>query len=135
MNRRYSLTEGKILSSLIRFAFPVFLALFLPALYGGVDLWVVGQYAQTAYIFGVSVGSMVMQVMTVFVTGLTMGITVLVGRRIGEKASEQAGRAIGSGIFLFTILAVILTVGMVGGTDLIARLVNAPDHGSSRLRL
>ena len=41
MEQSHSLTEGKILDSLIRFALPVFLALFLQALYGGVDLLVV----------------------------------------------------------------------------------------------
>lgn len=48
MKQTYSLTEGKILSSLMRFAVPVFFTLFLQALYGGVDLLVVGQFAQTA---------------------------------------------------------------------------------------
>lgn len=42
MGKTRSLTEGKILSTLIRFAIPVFFALFLQALYGGVDLLVVG---------------------------------------------------------------------------------------------
>lgn len=72
----YNLTEGKILSSLIRFAVPVFLALFLQALYGGVDLLVVGQFAEKADISGVSIGSIITQTMTIFITGLSMGITV-----------------------------------------------------------
>ena len=43
MKRTNRLTEGNILHTLIRFAVPVFFTLFLQALYGGVDLLVVGQ--------------------------------------------------------------------------------------------
>ena len=95
------LTEGKILSSLIKFALPVLLALFLQALYGGIDLLIVGRFGETADVSGVSTGSMVMQMMTTVITGLTMGITILVGQSIGEKNPEKAGKGIGSGIFCF----------------------------------
>ena len=46
MKRTNRLTEGNILNTLIRFAVPVFFTLFLQALYGGVDLLVVGQGAR-----------------------------------------------------------------------------------------
>jgi len=42
MARTGNLTEGKIFTTLIKFAVPVFLTLFLQALYGGVDLLIVG---------------------------------------------------------------------------------------------
>lgn len=42
MAKTQNLTEGKILNTLIRFAISVFFTLFLQALYGGVDLLVVG---------------------------------------------------------------------------------------------
>ena len=81
MGRPRSLTEGNIFSSLIRFAVPVLFTLFLQALYGGVDLLVVGQFAQTADVSGVATGSMLLQTVTMVVTGLSMGITILVGER------------------------------------------------------
>ena len=42
-----SLTKGNILKSLISFAIPVLLALFLQATYGAADLIIVGQFAGT----------------------------------------------------------------------------------------
>ena len=42
MGTKRTFTEGKIFSPLISFAFPVLIALFLQAMYGAVDLWVVG---------------------------------------------------------------------------------------------
>lgn len=126
MEQSHSLTEGKILGSLIRFALPVFLALFLQALYGGVDLLVVGQFAHTEDVSGVSSGSMLMQTVTMIITGLSMGITILVGQRIGARKPEEAGRAVGTGICLFAVFAVILTIVLVFGSGIIAELLHAP---------
>ena len=44
MNKTQNFTEGKILAPLVQFALPVLLALFLQAMYGAVDLLVVGQF-------------------------------------------------------------------------------------------
>ena len=109
MKRTNRLTEGNILHTLIRFAVPVFFTLFLQALYGGVDLLVVGQFAATADVSGVATGSMLMSTVTMVITGLSMGITILVGERIGRGEPDEAGRAIGGGICLFACFAVLLT--------------------------
>lgn len=84
MSKHSSLTEGSILASLIKFALPVLAALFLQSLYGGVDLLIVGQFAETTDVSGVATGSTLMHTVTMIVTGLAMGITVLVAQRIGE---------------------------------------------------
>ena len=41
MESLHDFTRGKILGPLLKFAYPVFLALFLQAMYGAVDLLVV----------------------------------------------------------------------------------------------
>lgn len=132
MSNKNNLIEGKILSSLIRFAFPVFLALFLQALYGGVDLFMVGQYAEKADISGVSLGSLITQTMTIFVTGLSMGITILVGKKIGEKKPKLAGKSIGSGICLFAVVTVLLTIVMILCAGIFARLISTPKEAVSQ---
>ena len=48
MEKNTSFTEGKIMQPLILFAFPVLLALFLQAMYGAVDLLIVGKFASSA---------------------------------------------------------------------------------------
>lgn len=128
MSKTYNLTEGNILKSLIRFALPVLGALFLQALYGGVDLLIVGQFAKTADVSGVATGSMLMMTVTQVVTGLAMGITILVGERIGERKSEAAGEAVGGGIFMFGVLGVLLTAVMVIFADVFAGLLHAPEE-------
>ncbi len=135
MEETKDLTEGKILSSLIKFALPVLLALFLQSLYGGVDLLVVGQFAETADVSGVATGSTLMQTLTMVITGLAMGITILVGQRIGEKNPEEAGKAIGSGIYLFIIVGVILTIVLGVCADGLAQLLHAPVEAFSHTRI
>lgn len=139
MAKTRNLTEGKIMGSLVRFALPVLFALFLQSLYGGVDLLVVGQFAQTADVSGVATGSMLMHTVTMLVTGLAMGITILVGQKIGEGDPEEAGRAVGASICLFAVAAVIMTVVLSIFTDSFSALMQAPteafDETSAYIRV
>lgn len=132
MEKIKNLTEGKILSSLARFAVPVFFTLFLQALYGGVDLLVVGRFAQTADVSGVATGSMLLQTVTMIITGLSMGITILVGEKIGKKRPREAGQAIGSGICLFAVFGILLSLVMVGGAEILAGLLHTPEEAFSQ---
>ena len=125
MKRTNRLTEGNILHTLIRFAVPVFFTLFLQALYGGVDLLVVGQFAATADVSGVATGSMLMSTVTMVITGLSMGITILVGKRIGRGEPDEAGRAIGGGICVFGVLLMVV---LLAGAETLARLLHAPEE-------
>lgn len=132
MKKEYSLTEGNILSTLMRFAVPILFTLFLQALYGGVDLLVVGRFAHTADVSGVSTGSGLTTTLSNIITGLSMGITVVVGEEIGKKKPEIAGKAIGSGICIFLIIAVLLTVFFVCCAEGIAEVFRAPEEAFSQ---
>lgn len=105
----YSLTEGRIGSTLLRFAIPFLIANLLQSLYGAVDLFVVGQYADSTAVSAVAVGSHVMQTVTCLVTGLATGGTVLIGHRVGARDEEGTANAIGTLTVLFLIIAGILT--------------------------
>lgn len=132
MEKTTNLTQGNILGTLLRFAVPVFFTLFLQALYGGVDLLVVGQFASTADVSGVATGSMLLSTVTMIITGLAMGITILVGERIGSQRPQEAGKAIGSGICLFLVFGILLTLLMIGGTDFLANALHAPKEAFTR---
>lgn len=68
-----SFTEGKILKPLILFALPVLFALFLQAMYGAVDLMIVGKFASSADVSAVSTGSQIMMTLTSLVSSFAMG--------------------------------------------------------------
>lgn len=126
MQKQRSFTEGQILSPLIRFALPVLLALLLQAMYGAVDLWVVGKFGTSADVSAVSTGSQIMNTLTAIIVGLSMGITILAGQKIGERRPEEAGLAVGSGIALFTTLAIGLTFVMLACARPLTALMHAP---------
>lgn len=135
MEKTQNFTEGKIFSSLVLFALPVLLALFLQTMYGAADLMIVGQFGgelADVYVSAVSTGSQIMQTAMMVVTGLAMGLTVFVGNQIGAGRKEEAGSIIGSGICLFGVIAAVLTVGMVVASPWVARLMQAPEEAFSQ---
>lgn len=129
MNKTQNFTEGKIFAPLIRFAVPVLLALFLQAMYGAVDLLIVGQFGgenADVFVSAVSTGSQIMMTLTVVITGLAMGLTVYVGERIGAGKRQEAGEIIGSGITLFALISLVVTVIMVSTSSPLTKLMHAP---------
>ena len=126
MKKTQNFTEGPIFLPLLKFAVPVLLAMLLQTMYGAVDLLVVGQFSTAADVSAVSTGSMIMRTVTVVITGTSMGLTVLVGRKIGEGKNQEAGSIIGSGIWLFSVMAIALSVVMIFAAPLAARLMQTP---------
>lgn len=120
--------SGPILPPLLRFAFPLMLSLVLQALYGGVDLMVVGKFSSTASVSAVATGSQMMQTATVLVAGLTMGVTVLVGRAVGAGKPEAAGSIVAAQIRLFTGAALVLTGLIVAFAPQAAAVMNVPEE-------
>ncbi len=110
----------------MKFALPVLLAMFLQALYGAVDLMVVGQFSDAVNVSAVSTGSQVIMTITMVVTGLAMGVTILIGQKIGEGKPDEAGHVVGSGIHLFIIIGILLTAVMVPGSGAVSALMQAP---------
>lgn len=121
-----SFLSGKILSSLIHFSVPLMLALLLQALYGGVDLAVVGLFGDTGELAAVSTGSQVMQSITVLISGLTMGVTVLLGQVIGAGDYRKGSNIVCGEIKLFFWVAFVITVFMIIFAEKAALLMNVP---------
>lgn len=126
MNRKNDFTQGKIFGPLIKFAIPILIATFLQAMYGAVDLLVVGQFGTAVDVSAVATGSQVMHTVMMLVNGLAMGVTILLGQKIGEKKADEAGDVIGGSIIMFAILAIFLTVLMVVFAAPLSSLLQAP---------
>ena len=126
MKKQHDFTQGPILPALLKFALPVLLALLLQAMYGAVDLQVVGRFGTAADMSAVSTGSQIMQTITVVITGLAMGVTVLLGQKIGEGKPGEGGRAVGGGICLFSVVTLIVTVTMLLMAPRMSALMQAP---------
>lgn len=119
-------TSGAILSKLLKFMLPVLFAMFLQAMYGAVDLLVVGQFGSTADVSAVSTGSQIVTTLTNLIVSFSMGITVAVGQRIGQKRPKEAAKTIGTGLIVFAITGLVFTFISVIGAPALATAMHAP---------
>lgn len=128
MENNSSFTEGKILKPLLLFAGPVLFALFLQAMYGAVDLLVVGKFSTSADVSAVSTGSQIMQTLTNLVSSFAMGTTILLGQQIGSGKKEEGGRTVGTAMIMFLIIAVVMSTILAVFAPQISQIMNAPSE-------
>lgn len=119
-------TEGRIFPKLIRFMIPILGALILQAMYGAVDMLVVGQFGTPDAISAVSTGSNLINLVMFTMTGMAMAVTILMGRYIGEKHTEKLGKVIGGAISFFALCSVVLTAIILVAARPLAQLMQAP---------
>ena len=105
---REDIVNGPLLSSILRFAFPLMITNFLSNLFSAVDTIVVGKYAGSEALAAVgATGSLIFMVSSLF-NGLSMGASVVVGQMIGRGNESRAKETVetafmmagGSGLFL-----------------------------------
>ena len=119
-------TEGSIIKKLIHFMIPILGSLILQAMYGAVDLLIVGRFGTTAGLSGVSTGSQILNFVTFIITSFAMGVTVLISRYLGEKKPKKIGKIIGGATILFTAISVVLCIIMIIFARPISILMQAP---------
>ena len=127
-------TKGPILGPLLAFSMPILLALFLQALYGAVDLLVVGKYALAQDVSGVAVGSQIMHTVTGLVSSFAMGTTVLLGHVIGAGKREEGGQIIGTSVVFFFLVGAVLTALIPLLASALAKAMNAPKEAFGQTR-
>lgn len=123
-----SLTEGNIYKSLIRFAIPFIIANLIQALYGTVDLVVIGLFTDTPGISSVAIGTQVMQIVNGLITGLTMGGTILIGQYYGAKRENDTSESIGTMLTMGIIISLLITVLMIFVTTPLLNILQTPSQ-------
>lgn len=126
MNDNHNLTEGNVFRVLLSFSIPFVIANVIQALYGAVDLLVIGKYCSPESVAAVSTGTQVTQIITSMITGLTLGGTIMVGKYTGMNAKEEVRKTIGTVLSVFAIAAFVLTGLMILFTPAILRLLKTP---------
>ena len=125
---RNDFTRGSIIGKMIPFMMPILAALILQAMYGAVDLMIVGNFGTTEGLSGVSTGSNVMNTVTFVVAALSTGVTVLMGQYLGQKRPEKIGPLLGGTIALFAAIAVVLSVVLFVFARPIAVVMQSPEE-------
>ena len=129
-----NLTEGKIGSTLIKFAMPYLLAAFMQTFYGMADLMIVGLYNTASTTSAVSIGSQIMHMLTVIILGFAMGTTVHVGRCIGARDKDGASKIVANSIYFFTAFAIVMTLLLLIGTRGIVNVMSTPSEAVAEAR-
>lgn len=132
-------TEGNILGHLIRFCVPFLLANLLQALYGMVDVLVVGWFCETSVLTGVNSGSQITHLMVMAVSGLSVGGTVLVAQYFAARKPSDVSQTIGTMFSLLLICAAVISTLVLIFLRPILSLMNldgvALDAGADYLRI
>lgn len=121
-------TQGSIPVKLVKFMFPILGALILQAMYGAVDLLIVGWFGTTAGISAVSTGSNIVNLIVFTLAGLAMGITVLISQYMGQKRADLISDVIGGIICFFLAVSVVISVLMLVFAPQIVMLMQAPEE-------
>lgn len=129
--KELDLTQGSVPKVLLQFALPFLLANALQALYGGADLFVIGQYEGASSVAAVAIGSQVMQTITGIILGLTTGTTILIAIATGAKDDRQAASTIGTSIGVFVLIGISLTLAMILFHNSITALMHTPPEALS----
>lgn len=128
MTNKQDFTQGSIFEKIMKFMLPILGAQMLQAMYGAVDMVIVGKFGSDAGISAVSTGSQIMNMVTFVTSQLAAGVMILVGRYLGEKRNEKIGKLIGNAVAFFLVVAGFLTVLLMVFARPIAKFMNAPDE-------
>ena len=134
MKQEQNLTEGPVLKTLLAFTVPFTIANVIQALYGAVDLFVIGRYCTPESVAAVSTGTQVTQIITSMITGLTLGSTILVGKYTGMNAKEEVKKTIGTTLSVFALAALALTAAMLLFVTPILELLKTPQQSFALAR-
>ena len=121
-----NLAEGSILKNIVFFSLPYLLSYFLLFFYGMADLFIIGQFDGIDSTTAVSIGSQVMNMITVMIVGLAMGSTVVIGRSVGAGDKKRASNEIGNTITLFMVVSLVLTAVLLIFVKPIVSVVSTP---------
>jgi putative MATE family efflux protein len=120
------LSQGSVAKQLLLFAIPFIITNLIQSLYSVVDMIIVGQFAGTASMSGVNIGSQVTLLVTMLVIGLSAGGTVLIAQYKGFGDRQALTRTIGTMFSTLFVLAIGLTVIMLALRVPILHLIQTP---------
>lgn len=104
-----NMTEGRPLTLMLRFIFPLFLGNIFQQLYNMVDTIIVGRYVGDSALAAVgSTGTIFFMVIGIC-NGMSTGFTVLTSQKFGANDIEGTKLSVTNGIFLSIIVVAIMT--------------------------
>jgi len=120
------LTQGNVTKTLVKFTVPYLLANILHTLYGIVDMYIVGQFADATQLSAVSIGAGVMMLTNCLLMGFGTGGTVAVGQMAGSRKEKDLNEVISTIFCLIPLVSVVIMAISLVLRHPILHALNAP---------
>ncbi len=122
------LTKGSPAKAIFLYSLPIILGNVFQQVYNLVDMVIVGRMVNYQALAGLGITGGTTFFAMGFVFGITGGSGIMVAQYFGARNAEGLRKAVGMSIILSAVLALILTVGMVAGTEPLLRLIGTGDE-------
>lgn len=120
------LTEGKVVSKLMRFAAPLMAGNLLQQLYNVVDTLIVGRYLGQQALAAVGSAYTLMTFLTSILIGLCMGCSAYLSIQFGKRDQNAFQEGCFAGFLLIAAVTLVINLAGAFGVDLILELMNVP---------
>ena len=127
MSHNNSLVSGSVGKRLITFSMPIILGNLIQAIYGIVDMVVVGQYIGSSGMSAVSIGAQITTVVMVLAHGLSNGGTIITAQLFGKEEHKEIPHLVGTLLSFFVLISLALSVVLILLTKPLLIAVNTPD--------
>lgn len=134
-NSRINLTEGPIFSGLLRFAVPILLGSIVTQLYNVADSVIVGRFVSADALAAVSASGPVMNIINMFMIGLSTGSNVVIAQRMGARDTDALQKAVSTVAFLTLACSLFITAVGLGVSRPLLNLLNTPQEIFADARL
>ena len=121
------MTQGPILSNMIRFAVPIMLGGLLQMCFNAADLIVVGRFCGSQSVAAVGATGAVTSLIVNFFMGLALGGGVAVANAVGAKDDQTVQKTVHTSMCAALVGGVILTVLGVALASSLLRLMGTPE--------
>lgn len=122
------LTEGSVWKRLLQYALPFVAISLMQSLYSMADLMISGHFIGARGISGINNSSLVMELLTKIIIGLSQGDNILIGQFFGAGEEEKRKETTNTLFYSFAVMSVVL-VGVVSlSAGVILRALGAPAY-------
>ena len=119
-------TQGNVAKQMILFALPFMASNALQVFYSTIDMIIVGKYVGNPGLSAVSQSSQILNFATMVCFGFSNAGQVLVSQALGAGKRKELNRIIGTMFSFISILAVVLSVVILGARKWIMNVMNIP---------
>ncbi|MDO5292017.1 MAG: MATE family efflux transporter [bacterium] len=121
------LLKGKILQSLLIFAFPIFISNVFQQLYNTVDTMIVGNFLGDESLAAIGACSAIFELLVGFAIGISSGLGIVTARSYGSGDKELLKRSVAGSIIIGVIVTTVIMILSTMFLSPLLRLLNTPE--------